>query len=242
MINWFRHLFMWRKEQKRAVPYDITVIDDLNTKLQQAVCDTTAVSQRIIQKLENQVARAEEELSDREELLSELFTIIPDFLCLKDGMGRWKLVNAYGKRLYGLEGNGYKNKTDSEIALMSPRYQTSFDKCVKTDKEAWAQGAPLQIEEVSVDSFGNETVFDVVKTPVFNADGSRKHLLIHGRNVTEELHNTKHIRMLLNALNKASDAITVTDQDHVIIYANEAFVQTYGYALHEVLDYLTRIF
>lgn len=237
MWQWIKDLFMWRKTQRFHADYDLSVLDHLNTKLEEAVIDTTKISQRIIKKLEARVDEVEEQLSEREQLLSEVFATIPDILCLKDGAGRWLLLNAYGKKTYGITGNSYKNKTDAEIAELSPRYATALTQCVKTDEEAWELGRPLQVEERTTDSFGLENVFDVTKTPVFRLDGTRDHLLVHGRNVTEEVQNTKHIRMLLTALNKASDAITVTDQDHIIIYANEAFIQNYGYELSEVIDY-----
>jgi PAS domain S-box-containing protein len=239
-MRFFKYLYSklcWRRDNKHSLPtLDYSLLDRINNELKNTVEDTSKISQRIIAKLESQVDILENEITEREELLSQVFGTIPDFLCLKDGEGRWKLINAYGKKLYGIDGQSYKNKTDAEIAEMYPRYSNNLAGCIKTDEEAWNSKAPYQIEERSIDYFGREVIFDVVKTPIFNEDGSRKHLLVHGKNVTEELTNSKHIRMLLSALNKASDSITVTDHNHNIIYVNEAFCKIYGYTHQEVIE------
>ena len=238
-IEWVKHFFFWRREHKSSLKnslYDMSIVDTLNSKLVEAVTDTSNISQRIISKLENRVSEVEAQLSEREELLSDIFSIIPDVLLLKDGQGRWKLLNDAGKKVFGISGKEYKNCTEEEMIAVSPRYESMFNLCKHTDEQAWAEGKPLQIEERTVDKFGNEFIFDVTKTPIYDEYGDRKYILVHGKNVTEELSNTKHIKMLLTALNKASDSITVTDHKHNIIYANKAFLDTYGYSLQEILE------
>ena len=236
LLDSFVNLIFWRKTYKDTVASDLSSLDSINSKLEEVVLDTSSISKRIISKLEHRIEDIEQELSEREELLGHVFSGVSDVLLLKDGYGRWKLVNSYGKKVFGIEHNEYKNKTDLEMCDISPRFKEMFELCIKTDAQAWESGGPLEVEERSNDTFGREVVFDVVKTPVFNEDGSRKHLLVHGKNITEELENTKHIRMLMNALNKASDSITVTDHNHNTIYANEAFLDLYGYSLEEVLN------
>jgi PAS domain S-box-containing protein len=235
LITLTKKLLFWRKEQKLP-RVDLSTLDYYNSKLQETVLETNCLSQRIIHKLEDKLSIVEHKLSDREELLNIIFASIPDILILKDGQGRWQLINPYAKKIFGLEGNDYKNKTDNEISVLSPKFKDMQDICSKTDEQAWADRAPVQIEERSIDIYGTESIFDMTKIPIFNEDGTNKHLLVHGKNITEELANTKHIRMLLNALNKASDSITVTDHLHNIIYANNKFCQVFGYTLEEVLD------
>lgn len=231
-----RNIMFWRKSFNNCEYSDLSILDTLNSKLHATVLDTSNISQRIIKKLEARVLYAEEELSEREELLGHVFSGVSDILILKDGLGKWKLLNSYGKKIFNIEGIEYKNKTDLEICDISPRYKLMHDMAIRSDLETWEKRRPLQFEERSIDSLGNEIVFDILKTPVFEEDGSKKHLLIHGKNITEELTNTKHIRMLVNALNKASDSITVTDHNHIIIYANEAFCDTYEYEIDEILN------
>lgn len=233
----FLEKLCWRKSHKENNKSCTSDIDFLEEKLNNTILDTREVSNRIIAKLENKVSLVEQQLSEREELLYLVFNSIPDLLILKDSEGRWKIINNYTKKFFGLlTPNEYKNKTDAEIAEISPRYKDMLEICASTDEQVWLSRESLQLEKHTHDSFGIESIFDVVKTPIYNPDGSRKHLLVHGKNVTDEVNNTKHIKMLLTALDKASDSISVTDHNDKVIYANEAFCNTYGYALNEILD------
>jgi PAS domain S-box-containing protein len=224
MFNWF----CWRGDLKDKVVKPSVASIKIEENLESSISETRAISNRIIRKLEAK-------LEDRETLLAEVFNTIDGFLCLKDAEGRWKLLNTFGKRLYGLEGIEYKEKIDAEIAEISPRYANSLRQCVHTDNLAWNAGETIQIEERSIDSFDKESIFEVTKTPIYDEDGNKKYLLIHGVNVTEEYENTKHITMLVKALDQASDSIIVTDNKHAIIYANKAYLSCTGYTLKEIL-------
>jgi len=228
------NLIFWKRDLKRdnARPNPVELLDRTSRMLTQTVEETTQISRKLALKLES----LEDQLEDREELLDIMFRTIPDFLLLKDGNGRWKMLNSYGKKIYGITGREYKGKTDQEIAEgICPRYGDNLAQCLETDEEAWNNRRATEFEEVSFDSFGRRYIFDVIKTPIFNEDGSRKYLLVHGRSITEEVENNKHISRLIKALNHASDSIAVTDHEHKIIYANDAFCKTYGYTLQEIL-------
>lgn len=229
LLSWLYDRLAWRKSVKSCPINDLSVLDEINSKLRDTVLDTSNISRRIIKKLEDKVEQIEGQLSDREKLLELVFNTTPAFLCLKDGEGRWKLLNSYGKSLYGITSNEYKEKTDKEIAEISPRYARALSQCMETDEKAWKSGEALQFEEHTIDSFGKESIFDVTKLPIYNIDGTRKNLLVVGKNVTDELNDLKHIKMLGSALNHASDSICITDYEYNIIYANKAFCEMHEF-------------
>lgn len=233
LMKWLKDMIFWKKSIKNPnISCPLEIMDITSRELSRTVQETSEVSRKLVKKLED----IEDQLEDREQLLDRMFHTIPDFLLLKDGKGHWLMLNAYGKKLYGITGRAYKGKSDREIAeTLSPRYKENLLQCLKTDEEAWANRKPTEFEEKSVDVFGREYIFDVVKTPLFNEDGSRKYLLVHGRNITEEVNNDKHIGMLIRALDHASDSIVVTDHEHRIVYANKAFLKVYGYELEDIL-------
>lgn len=235
-LTWLYERLSWKKSLKSPDTYDFSLLDDLNSKLEYTVLDTSNISRRIIKKLEDRVEQVEGQLSDREKFLEIVFNNTPVFLCLKDGAGRWKLLNSYGRNIYGLEGGIYKEKTNSEIALISPRYAKALEQSQGTDELAWLNREPLKIEERTEDSFGIESIFDVTKIPIYNIDGSRKNLLVVGKNITEELNDTKHIRMLADALDYASDSICITDYKYNIIYANKSFCNTHEFKYSSDFD------
>jgi PAS domain S-box-containing protein len=233
LLSWLKDNFSWKTQleaSKTTCPLEsLNITSEI---LNKTVEETTEITRKLAKKLE----KVQAELDDREELLDIIFNTIPDFLLLKDGIGRWKILNNYGKKVYGITSREYKGKTDKEIAnTISPRFKQALTQCLSTDEEAWLAGIPTEFEEHSEDSFGRKSIFDVVKTPIFADDSSRKYLLVHGRNITEEVENNKHISMLIKALNHASDSIAVTDHEHRILYANDAFCNNYGFDLKDIL-------
>ncbi|HBI16149.1 MAG TPA: hypothetical protein DDY20_11650 [Desulfobulbaceae bacterium] len=120
-----------------------------------------------------------------EQLLHTLLDAMPDIVCFKDGEGRWLEANKADLELFQLLGVDYFGKKDSELASFSPFYREAFLGCEASDEAAWQAGAPLQGEEVVSLPGGGEKVFEVHKIPLFHEDGSRKGLVVLGRDITD---------------------------------------------------------
>jgi PAS domain S-box-containing protein len=127
-----------------------------------------------------------EELRKKTTLLETIVNAIPDIICLKDGDGRWLLANDYDLDLFELEGVDYKGKTDADLAPHSEFYKDAFLGCMDTDNITWAEGVPSRVEEIIPRPDGSTKVFDVVKIPLFNPDGSRHALAVAGRDITKQ--------------------------------------------------------
>ncbi|MFT4415232.1 ATP-binding protein [Fredinandcohnia humi] len=142
---------------------------------------TTALIHIIIKKHEA-YKRATEEQNE----LSTLINSMPDFVCFKDGEGRWIRVNQFGKDLYQLHGLDYKNKTDAELAQMLPFFKEPLLGCVISDEETWRKGSLTRTEEAFPVPTGEIKTFDVIKVPLYFDDGRRKGLVTIGRDVSKE--------------------------------------------------------
>jgi PAS domain S-box-containing protein len=221
MFKWFKWHDLVEPSKPSAVAAEL-----ISKTMDETLLETRELTSRIIKKLENR-------LEDREELLSNVFNTVKGILCLKDAEGRWKVLNAEGKRTFGLEGSEYKEKTNEEVALLSPRYSQGLINSTKTDEAAWKAGSSICFEDRIVDSFGTEKVYSISKTPIFDQDGNRKYLLAHLIDITEEVENTRHINALVKALDHASDSIVVLDSNFVVIYANKAYLEMCGRSLTE---------
>ncbi len=125
-------------------------------------------------------------LSESEERLRSLMNAMPDIVCFKDHEGRWLEANSYDLKLFELEGVDYKGKKDSELAQYSEFYQEAFLKCEESDELAWQKGEPIRADEKIPLRQGGYKIYDVIKVPIFDPDGSRKGLLVVGRDVTEQ--------------------------------------------------------
>lgn len=160
---------------------------------------------------------AREQLRESEERLRTLIDAMPDVVCFKDGEGRWLVSNDYNTRLFGLEGVDYRGKHDRELAEMVPELAPVLLGCIESDEIAWEQRRPWRNDEVITHEDGSVQVFDILKVPMFHPDGSRKGIIVVGRDVTERY--------------KAEEALRESeDRFHLLFDTMHS-----GFALHEIV-------
>jgi two-component system, sporulation sensor kinase E len=177
-----------------------------------------------------------EELSaakEEEKRLSTLINSMVDFVNFKDGQGRWIEANEFGLKLFQLEGVDYRGKKDSELAQYTDFYGEALRYCEVSDEETWRQGTISQVEEVLPSPDGTLRTFDTIKVPLFHSDGSRKGLVVIGRDITEK----KRVKMLLEESEQRykslfdynPDIVYMLDLDGVITNLNPQFFSITGY-------------
>jgi len=103
-----------------------------------------------------------------------------NLIILKDGQGRWQIANNTSLELYGLVGKPWQGKTFSELQqICAPEYQAYFADCSITDEQAWQTGKAIEFIHTIAsngDHDQHKRVFEITKTPLFEANGSRKAL------------------------------------------------------------------
>ena len=130
----------------------------------------------------------------RLEAMEAILDALPDIVCFKDGEGRWIKANRADIELFELNGVDYVGKKDSELAKYSPFYREAFLTCEKTDEAAWRRGEVSRGLEWIPKSDGTTAIFDVYKIPLFNDDGSRRGLVVFGRDVTELVEGREELK------------------------------------------------
>ncbi|MFZ4455365.1 MAG: PAS domain S-box protein [Bacteroidales bacterium] len=181
---------------------------------------------------------AEVELKTRKEQLKTLINATPDFICFKDGEDRWQIANQTAIELYDLQDIDYRGKTDEELGHLMPTHEGNHTQCKTSDSAAWAKGGPYSLEEIVQKSDGSKITFDVIKTPLFNEDGSRKGLVILGRDITEKKRITDEIiesRIRYKALSNASFESIFISEKGVCVEQNKTAELNFGFSNEEAI-------
>ncbi len=147
--------------------------------------------------------RAAAALAVSEERLRTLINAMPDIIIFKDGEGRWLEANDYCLHLFGLTGLPYHGRGDRELAELNPFHRDTFEVCRLTDEAAWAARATRRRDEVIAQPDGGEMVFDIIKVPLFNEDGSRRGLVVVGRDLTARREDEAERERLQDQLQQA---------------------------------------
>ncbi len=187
---------------------------------------------------------AEEALKESEERLRALINSTPDIICFKDGQGCWLEANQADLKLFQLEHVNYRGKKDSELAEYTPFYRDALMTCEATDELAWKKGKISRGNKVIPRPDGSVKIYDVIKVPLFNEDGSRKGLVVIGRDITERIQAEEALRENEERFRKlfdlSPDAIFVHSFDeegyNKFLEVNNVACERYGYTREEFLN------
>ena len=140
---------------------------------------------RELREKEAEIRQIVADASRRSEQLAALVEAIPDAVFLKDGAGRWLIINEPAKRLFQVRDLPWQGKTDLQLADLHPAFRTIHEACVADDEKAWRTGQMVVVEENMVREDGQLATFETRKVPVFAEDGQRQGLVVLGRDITE---------------------------------------------------------
>ncbi|TWI56539.1 PAS domain S-box-containing protein/diguanylate cyclase (GGDEF)-like protein [Pseudomonas duriflava] len=174
--------------------------------------------------------------------LRALIDSVQEFIVLKDGQGRWLIINKAVVDAHELNGVDYVGKTDGELVLIRPKYKKAFDYNTHTDELAWQNGTALRIEKSFIGPDGRINTWEVVKIPHFDSEGNRHRLVIVSRNITERklaeaaLQASEQKYRLITE--NMSDLIGVTGPDGIVRYVSPSCLPVLGYSPEEIQGHL----
>lgn len=160
-------------------------------------------------------------LKHHEGELRLLIDMIEEFIVLKDGSGKWILANKKVIDTYCLASISYQGKTDLELAELIPELEEKFIDNYQSDEEAWYYGSSFKMEKSLFDQHGVEHTWEVIKTPVFDDEGNRSHLIIVSRNITDR----KKSEELLYQRERKFRVITENMKDIILLVNSDGFIQ-----------------
>ncbi len=162
-----------------------------------------------------------------------------DLVIIKDHEGKWIMANDTYINLLHLQGVNYKGKTNKELALYSPFYMDFLKKWEEADEKCWSYGQSMRYETEVPTPHGEPKYYDILKTPIFNNDGTRRVLIVIGRDITEKYHAEKELatnkKKYESLISNMQEAIVVTKNGN-IEFCNNAFSKLTGYIKDELLN------
>ncbi|WP_164988945.1 PAS domain-containing sensor histidine kinase [Fictibacillus sp. S7] len=180
----------------------------------------------------------ETQCDPQKDLLVSLTHVVPDFIGIKDGKGKFVYANKFAGELFGYSHVEFIGKTDADLGRLIPCFKPVFDNCIQTDETVWQERKLKRcLEKIRMPS--GDRVFDVYKIPMFTEEGKRKNLLVFGREITDQVSSHEKLlesesRYRLLAEN-STDMISTHTIDGNMQYVSPACEQLLGYTPQELL-------
>jgi PAS domain-containing protein len=165
----------------------------------------------------------EQRLQDSEHRFISTIDTMSDLISVKSADGKWQTINDFGQSLLRMKPCDYRGKSNEEIKDQFPHLTETLDLCSHTDRLTWEKKAPLRFDEAYETDHG-VYYLDIIKTPIFNDDGSPKELITIGRDVTESREKHRRMKACFTALNSASDMIVIVDSGLRVFFCNDKFM------------------
>lgn len=180
-------------------------------------------------------ALTEQALRGRDRLLRSLFRHLPDMVYLKDGRGTWLMVNPAALAVVGLTEAQAIGHNNLELADRGSPMAAALRLSALNEEATWQTGRATHLQEVGDDAQGMSRSFDVVRVPSFARDGSRLHMLVIRRDVTEQRTAATKLELAGRVLDQGSDGIVICDADRQVMMVNQAYSDISGFAADEMV-------
>lgn len=173
--KWIRARALPKKQQDGNAIWSGILTDISEQKELEAAC----------LKAQKSATTAETIISSQQQLRT-LIEAMPDAVIFKDGKEQWLITNKVAIDLFGLRDVPWEGKSDRDLMTLCPEYAKIFEICIRSDEAAWESGETFYTEELILSHDHPRRDLHMTKVPLFNEDGSRKGLVVIGRDITAQ--------------------------------------------------------
>ncbi|KEO81002.1 PAS domain S-box protein [Tumebacillus flagellatus] len=162
---------------------------------------------------------------ENERRLRTLIDAMPDFVCFLDIDGRWLEINRYGRELLNLQEHDIRGKSQAQVEAEYPLLAV----LIQADEASDEQLLPVEKRIPRLD--GTEAVFDVLRVPVFQDDGTVEGLLVVGRDTTERhamIQDLLEKEALYSSIMEGSPIAISLNQAGNVVVLNDATLEMLG--------------
>ncbi|MDX9980811.1 MAG: PAS domain S-box protein [Lentisphaeria bacterium] len=179
--------------------------------------------------------RATAEIRARENLLNQIFEVLPVGLWLADGKGKLFRTNDAGRRIWGAQ----PLVGLEEYGAFKARRLPSRQELAPGD---WAlartirEGITIRNELLEIDAFDGvrRTILNST-APVRDAAGDIEAVVIANLDITDLQQAEAERSRLAEAIEQSQETVVITDPNAAILYVNPAFERVTGYSRAEVM-------
>ena len=105
---------------------------------------------------------------------------------------------------------------------------------VRVFQRVFTTGRPESIE-YPLSVISGDRWFRGHASPIRSEDGTYQSIRVQVRDITEQKREDEERKRLAYALRSVTECVSITDMQDNILFANEAFLKTYGYEEHELI-------
>lgn len=146
--------------------------------------------------------RAEKLLSESDNLLSTLINSTTNLIYFKSFECKFLDINNAILTLLNIDESDCKNKNIEELTNISPQAKSVLKSWSNKDEDAWKTGTVCRSEEVVHDEREKtDKIYDTLRIPLFNDDGTYKGLILLGFNITDYKNNKQNEKMIIELMN-----------------------------------------
>ena len=162
-----------------------------------------------------------------------LLASLPDFLCVKDGQGRWLKASREYLASFNLQDTDYVGKTDEELITALPESALRALKLsIIQDKSAWHLGKPTKKTNKVAFNGNKNGVLEITRIPAYDISRKPANLILLGRFADEE--DKIKLEQLAHALLVCHISVLFLDTNFNIIRANKRFTEQTGYQFEDL--------
>ncbi|MBU3160938.1 histidine kinase [Clostridium frigoris] len=150
----------------------------------------------------NKRRHAERLLSESESLLNTLINSTTNIIYFKSAQGKFLDMNNAILTLLNIDKKDCKNRNIDELTNISVEAKDVLESWSNKDEEALKTGTVFRSEEVVQDERENiNKIYDTLRIPLFNDDGTYKGLILLGFNITDYKDNEQNEKMIIELMN-----------------------------------------
>jgi two-component system cell cycle sensor histidine kinase/response regulator CckA len=168
-------------------------------------------------------------LEQSEERYRAVIESANDAIYTKDTERRYTSANPKTLEIFGLSADQLLGKREEE--LVEEKHAKSAR---QSDEHVLKTGESIEATE-RIRRSGRDYILHIVKAPQRNETGKVVGIIGIARDVTELMGAQEQLRRLSNAIEQATEAIVILNQQRIVEYVNPAFTEITGYAPAEVI-------